>query len=256
MESNNNTIEFICLGSGSTGNCYIFRKNNECVMVECGLPIKKLTTKLLEYGISLNSIVSVVVSHRHSDHSECIKSLVNLGIECYVPASLWEDSSIHNLHNFTSNSRLKLATWLSCYCFPTVHDVESYGFIFLDKETKETILFMTDTKSFEFPFVSIPLNYIFIECNHIRKQLEVVMDRALLAGKQGDVFKYKRQAAYHLSLAGVKKFLNSLEHLDAVKSVFLIHLSREVCNDALVKDEIRSVYKIPTFVCYRDGGIN
>lgn len=256
MENNNNSIEFICLGSGSTGNCYIFRKNNECVMVECGLPFKKLTTKLLEYGITFDSIRSVIITHRHSDHSESVKELVGLGIPCFVPVSLWVDKTNPLVINYADKSRVKLASWLKCYCFSTVHDVESYGFLFLDTENKETTLFMTDTKLFEFPLYDLPINYIFIECNHIRKQLEVIMQKALDNGKQAEVFKFKRQAAYHLSLAGCKKFLNNLKHIESVKSIFLIHLSKDCCNDALVKDEIRTVYGIPTFVCYKDGGIH
>ena len=94
-----------------------------------------------------------------------------------------------------------------------------------------------------------------IECNHIRKQLEAIMDKALLDGDQGRVFKFKRQASYHLSLAGLKKTLNAMD-FSQTKAIFLIHLSKECCNDALIKKEVAAKYGIPTFVCYRNGGIN
>ena len=94
-----------------------------------------------------------------------------------------------------------------------------------------------------------------IECNHVRKQLEAIMDKALLDGDQSKVFKFKRQASYHLSLAGVKKVLRDMD-LTNTKGIFLIHLSKDCCNDDVIKKEIKSVFKKPTFVCYRNGGIN
>ena len=94
-----------------------------------------------------------------------------------------------------------------------------------------------------------------IECNHVRKQLEAIMDKALLEGNQSKVFKFKRQASYHLSLAGVKKILNSMK-LSQTRAIFLMHLSKECCNDDLIKKEIRKKYGIPTYVCYRQGGID
>ena len=94
-----------------------------------------------------------------------------------------------------------------------------------------------------------------IECNHIRKQLEAIKDKALLERNAQKVFKFKRQANYHLSLAGVKKTLNQMD-LTKTKAIFLMHLSKECCNDDLVKKEVAAKYGKPTFVCYRNGGIN
>lgn len=251
------SIEFICLGSGSSGNCYLFKKNNQCVVVECGLDFKTIIKGMMTHNISLSDIVGVVVSHQHKDHSKALNDFIEAGVNVYIPNSLvgLEMSNMPNVKCLDGLVKYDMCSWLKLTTFKTEHDVESYGFCFMDLETKESILFITDTKCFDFLYKGYSFDYIFIECNHIRKQLEVVLQKALDNGKSGEVVKYKRQAEYHLSLAGCKKFL-SFMNLSKTKGIFLIHLSQEVCNDVIIKNEITSVFNIRTLVCYKKGGIN
>ena len=239
-------MEILCLGSGSSGNCYLLGHDGEYVMVECGLPFKTIIKKLSDQDIALDQIKALVVSHSHKDHAQSINDFESLGVPIFAPYR--EEIEVELNKPFT------LTKWLRVRAFRVKHDVGCYAFIFLNIE-KESLLFVTDTRYLESPYFKYKYTYIMIECNHVRKQLEAIMDKALLDGDQAKVFKFKRQASYHLSLAGVKKILRDMD-LSATKGIFLIHLSKDCCNDDVIKKEIKSVFKKPTFVCYRNGGIN
>lgn len=241
-----NDITILCLGSGSSGNCYLLGKGNEYIMVECGLPFKTIVSKLSDQNILLNQIKACVISHSHKDHSLSMEDIEALKIPVFAPFVADSPLGI--------DKPLKLTEWAKVRAFTVDHDVDCYGFAFLTSD-KESILFVTDTRYLESPYFKYKYNYIMIECNHIRKQLEAIMDKALLEGNAGKVFKFKRQASYHLSLAGVKKILNSMD-LSQTKAILLMHLSKDCCNDDLIKKEIAAKYQKPTFVCYRQGGIN
>lgn len=237
-------MEFINLGSSSSGNCYVFKHKEECVLVECGFEYRKIIEKLHQNGIVVSQIKGIITTHIHNDHSKSIDDFAICGVSVYTP---WRDEKTF----------YEITSWLSAYCFPVRHDpdIRAYGFVFFNKETKETILFINDTKCFELPadVRSLKYDYIFIECNHIRKQLEAVLQKALDNQENGNCVKYKRQALCHMSLAATKKMMRML-NLSKVKAVFLMHLSKEVSNKVIMKEEIATVFKVKTFVCERHGG--
>ena len=39
-----------CLGSSSAGNCYLLENETECLMIECGIPIKEVK-KAMNFNI-------------------------------------------------------------------------------------------------------------------------------------------------------------------------------------------------------------
>ena len=240
----NNELQILCLGSGSSGNCYLLGKGEEYIMVECGLPFKSIINKLAEMEINIDQIKGLCISHSHKDHSLSINELESLGIPILAP---WREENGEKIWKPTD--------WLKVRPFPVIHDVACYGFVFLTTDN-ESVLFITDTRYIESNIISdYRYNYIMVECNHIRKQLEAIMDKAILEGNESKVFKFKRQASYHLSLAGVRKMLKGMD-LSQTKAIFLTHLSKECCNDDVIKKDIFQMTKIRTLVCLRNGGIN
>jgi len=237
-------LKIICLGSGSSGNCYLLGKGDEYIMVECGLPFKTIVSKLDDYDIQLDQIKALCVSHAHKDHALSLYDFEALGVKTYAP---WREGA-------NAPEKAKLTDWIKVRSFPVVHDVPCYGFIFLTSDN-ESLLFVTDTRYIESQYFNYKYNYIMLECNHVRKQLEAIMDKALLEGNESKVFKFKRQASYHLSLAGVKKTLKGMD-LTNTKAIILLHLSRECCNDDLIKKEIASCFNKRVLVANRNGGLN
>lgn len=55
-------MNFKTLSSGSSGNCYIVEGEKAKLMIECGIPIKKIKHK---GGFSVHEIQACLVSHGH-----------------------------------------------------------------------------------------------------------------------------------------------------------------------------------------------
>ena len=50
------------IGSGSSGNCYRIDDGKTALLIECGLPIKKIKEKL---NFNLTGICGCLLSHSH-----------------------------------------------------------------------------------------------------------------------------------------------------------------------------------------------
>ena len=129
------TINILCLGSGSTGNCYVFQKHNEVVLVECGLEYPILCQKLMEHSILPSQIKSVICTHAHKDHTLAVPDLFRHGVKLHLPQNIDRSGDV------VDKAKIKITSWLTAYCFKVNHDVEAYGFAFLDTENKQSYLF-------------------------------------------------------------------------------------------------------------------
>ena len=66
----------LSLSSGSNGNCYYFEGSGGAFLVDAGVSLRSLKAALQTYGIPLEHIGAVLVTHDHSDH------IRNLGSFC------------------------------------------------------------------------------------------------------------------------------------------------------------------------------
>ena len=71
-----NGVRMLSLSSGSNGNCYYFEGSGGAFLVDAGVSLRALKTALQTYGIPLERIGAVLVTHDHSDH------IRNLGSFC------------------------------------------------------------------------------------------------------------------------------------------------------------------------------
>jgi phosphoribosyl 1,2-cyclic phosphodiesterase len=58
------------IASGSSGNAYLVRSGDTAVLLECGIPIKRITTFLAKVGVSPFDLTGVLLTHDHSDHTK------------------------------------------------------------------------------------------------------------------------------------------------------------------------------------------
>ena len=75
------------LASSSKGNCTIVYNENGIILVDMGITLKELEEKLNKLHLSCDSIIGVIVSHEHSDHTKGLLSLYrkyNTPIFCHV----------------------------------------------------------------------------------------------------------------------------------------------------------------------------
>ncbi|MBQ7579260.1 MAG: MBL fold metallo-hydrolase [Clostridia bacterium] len=67
-------MRVINIASGSKGNCTIIATNNATIMLDCGLGIRELISRLSEAGINAEDIDAIVITHEHSDHIKGLNS--------------------------------------------------------------------------------------------------------------------------------------------------------------------------------------
>lgn len=69
--------KFISLGSGSSGNCYFLQTNTTTILIDAGLSVRTIKKHLKAYGLSLDSVDAVFITHDHADHIKAVGHLAN-----------------------------------------------------------------------------------------------------------------------------------------------------------------------------------
>ena len=167
-------------GSGSSGNAYSISDGKTRLMLECGVKLKELNKYS---GYALDKFDAVVTSHSHGDHSATLYEMLKRGTPCYCTA---ETASVYELDgeglNIISRQTRQIdLKSLTIKPFPLIHkhtqtmdECECYGFLIYSRETKERLLFATDTMYIPQRFLH--LNYIMLECNYFEQYLDSVSD--------------------------------------------------------------------------------
>ena len=69
------------IASGSSGNCYKINNEDTTLLIECGIPYKKIQQTL---NFKVTDVDGVLVSHEHVDHSKACKDLIKAGVNLYM----------------------------------------------------------------------------------------------------------------------------------------------------------------------------
>ena len=67
-------LNFYMLSSGSRGNSTVIWDENDLIIIDCGISLKKFQEKTSELGIE-NLEKSMFISHEHSDHSSGVRAI-------------------------------------------------------------------------------------------------------------------------------------------------------------------------------------
>lgn len=70
-------LKFLSLGSGSSGNCYYLSTGNTSILIDAGIGIRVLKRTLKSFGIEIDQIDAVFVTHDHADHIKAVGNLAN-----------------------------------------------------------------------------------------------------------------------------------------------------------------------------------
>ncbi|MFP4522005.1 MAG: MBL fold metallo-hydrolase [Fibrobacterota bacterium] len=78
-------IKVQVLASTSSGNSTLIWADNKAVLVDCGIGIRRIRRCLLDCGLSLSDISSVIITHSHGDHINptTAKNLISSKIPLY-----------------------------------------------------------------------------------------------------------------------------------------------------------------------------
>lgn len=257
-----------CLASSSAGNCFIleFEINGEPtrIMVECGISISDIYSKLGSRGIMMSTIKACLITHAHGDHCKSASKIEGLGIPVFASKSTLERISCKGRELILEKPN-RVLEGLFVMPFEVEHDCEgSVGFIIKTKE--ETVIFVNDHKKWHCNLINFKPDYVFIECNYDHKmvyaqynELRKIKESSTLSEEELKevnikMAQHERNINSHCSLAGTIKGLEKL-NLKNCKTIFLMHLSDRYANEYRMKNEIQKRFQIRTYVCKKENGI-
>lgn len=196
--------------SSSAGNLYEVNDGKTRLLLECGLTYKRLAAAV---NHELATFTGCLLTHKHGDHASGAKALVKRGMPVYALQSTLADLGLTDwpatpIEPFVQRT---LGT-LVILPFPVHHDVDALGYLIYSLQTREKLLFATDT--FRLDYRVPGLTEIAIECNHAVADL----------GKHGHDKVDDRRARAHMSLEAVQEYLAAI-NLATVQRIHLLHLS-------------------------------
>lgn len=204
-----------CLGSGSSGNCYLLSTETETLILDCGLPIRGIK-KGLDWDIS--KVVGVLCSHVHADHSKAVKDFENMGIPVFKP---FDEAKACPL-------KIKYGSF-GIQAFKVPHDgVPCYGFYIT--VAGHRILYATDFEYLPVSFKNVRLTDMIVECNHNKD----LVDR--------NEAKYAHQIRGHCSLETLIEKVIKENMTSDLRTVILCHMSDSSCDVDKSIEEIRKVF--------------
>ena len=68
-------FEFRCLGSGSSGNAYLFHTDEGFFLIDAGVAIRRLKKSLNDTGVTPSRLSAIFMTHDHSDHARNVGTL-------------------------------------------------------------------------------------------------------------------------------------------------------------------------------------
>ena len=68
-------MTIISAGSSSSGNSYIIISGSRTIILDAGLPAKKITAALEHLGTDPADVDAVLITHEHIDHVRSVRAL-------------------------------------------------------------------------------------------------------------------------------------------------------------------------------------
>ena len=234
-------IEVNCLGSGSSGNSYAVDDGESALLLEAGLPAKKILSGYLDL---LPRVAGCLITHEHQDHSRGAADLAARGIDLYATAGTFsgvEDiNRPYRKHTVRAGEQFGLGSWI-VLPFETRHDAaEPCGYLLYSQAAREKLLFATDT--YYIPNTFRSLNVVMVECNYSLP----LLDESIREGWIPESLK-PRLLQSHFGLENVKDFFLAND-MSAVRRIYLIHLSGNNADPKQFKREIQKVTGKPVTV--------
>ncbi|NFT07619.1 MBL fold metallo-hydrolase [Clostridium botulinum] len=217
------------LKSGSSGNCYIVKVQEEALIIECGIGINDI---LKGFKFDISKVKGCILSHSHGDHSKSVKKIIEKSIDVFTGKETIKELKIssHRIHSIESRKTFKIGGF-TILPFEAQHDVQCMGYL-IDHPSIGKILFATDTYYLKSKFQNV--DHVLIECNYSEDVLPTLPPwRA-------------RTIKSHMSLETLKETLQTW-NLEKTKDITLIHISGENGDSERFQKEIEEITGIKTY---------
>ncbi len=245
-------MKFISFASSSKGNSALISYKNTNILVDCGISMKRLTEYLDRYGLKVDDIDCILITHAHFDHISGITTLLKyhdvkiLGLKetlSYIAYSLEKNGIKPDLDNFkiiksinplNEGSQIIIKD-IKVYPLKGCHDVPSLYYKFELGDVKLAIL--TDMGTYNEAVIRnlSDVHYLMLECNYDGTKL-LESDRseelkARIAGFGG-----------HLSNEDCCEILSKIKDGN-LKEVYLAHISDETNSEEYAYEYVANYFK-------------
>lgn len=232
------------LSTGSRGNCYLLQDDDRTLILDAGLPVRRIMEGIERPG----SVVGCLVTHEHMDHAKAMTDLAGRGIRVYASGGTWRaigGGPIWSAIWVRPGTNFSVGGF-TVKPFSTEHDAaEPLGFLIRNDRTGETLLYATDTYYLRRTFPGV--HYWLIECNYVDDLVD-----GMMFGGQMSLELRNRLKKSHLSLDRLKEALKAND-LSVTRKIILCHLSDLRSDEARMTQEIAALTGIP--VAAADAGM-
>lgn len=223
------TIQFISLGSGSSGNSYYLGTPEYGILIDAGISFRQIRKTLKTHNIEADKIAGIFITHDHGDHIRHIETLMDkLNVPLYCTTNVHQGINSNRLikaplyqdiHHIEKELALEFKDF-KITAFEVPHDAtENVGYCFEIEDKVFTIA--TDLGEIT-PTAAHYLkkaNYLIIEANYEEEML-----------RMGGYPQYLKERVAsrtgHLSNEATAKFLSE-NYQNNWKCIWLCHLSKD-----------------------------
>jgi len=140
-------LNFCSLSSGSSGNCYYLGNEFHGILIDAGISATSIRKFLKDIGISMQSIMGVLITHNHIDHIRGLEVLTRKNsLPAFTTLTIWESIlspkkkiSRDCIREIGLQQKFHLAGF-DIEAFPVYHDApETIGFHICVGDKKITI---------------------------------------------------------------------------------------------------------------------
>ena len=259
-QSNEMTMRFCILGSGSSGNCALLQTEQTRVLVDAGFSARKTGQLLAAVGESLEAIEAIFLTHEHGDHAAAINGLARFPqIKVFANAATARVLQADLKHRvdwqlFETGTRFRFRD-LEVQSFSVPHDAqEPVGFVFSNGHDDllspcRRLAWLTDL-GYAPQHVHEHIrevDVVVVEANHCTDLLKADTKRPWavkqrISGRHG-----------HLSNQSARELLKTVAS-PRWQQVYLTHLSRDCNSPEVVERAFADTLQCPFSVVAAGGG--
>lgn len=228
-------ITFTPYASGSSGNLYTVSDGITTIMLDCGIPWRKVREAL---NFKTSEVAGILLTHLHQDHIKGANEAARQGMDIYASKETITAVNGPEYHNnVVSDGQLfRIGTW-RIRAFSTVHDtLGAFGYYMMNKDG-EAFLYLTDSMYAPVRFAG--LKVISIECNFVSEILTNNIFSGAMPAKVGH-----RTRRTHFSQESVIEFLKAND-LSNCAAIHLLHLSDRNSDEARMIRAVQEATGIP-----------
>jgi len=171
-------MRFASLGSGSRGNALVVEAGKTRVLLDCGLGVTEVVTRLARRGLEATELDGIVVTHEHADH---VGGVAGLARRYEIPVYLTygtlaglngDRGGLGRTTMIDSHMPFAIGDIQLCP-FPVPHDAhEPVQFVFSDGNVRLGVLTDTGSSTPHIECMLSGLDGLVLECNHDLAMLE------------------------------------------------------------------------------------